>query len=141
MGTPEIRKEITLNANIHQVWNAVATPEGIRSWFMENDFQPTEGHEFTIQSPFGPTACKVVKIEEPNEVVLTWGEAGWVVSFELKDLGDGKTEVTLVHSGWGAPDEKIPGPGPDMTNLQIRNTMDMGWEGLLNNGLRNVVEA
>lgn len=139
MGTPDIQKNVTLHAPIEKVWNAVATKEGIGSWFMENDFQPVEGHIFTIQSPFGPTACKVVKIDEPNEVVISWGEAGWIVSFTLKTVGD-TTELTLVHGGWGAPDEKIQGPGPDMTNMQIRMTMDMGWDGLLNNGLRNAVE-
>lgn len=140
MGTPDIRKNIVLNAPVEKVWNAVATSEGINSWFMPNDFQPEEGYVFTIQSPFGPTSCKVLKVDATNQVVITWGEAGWEVSFELKDLGD-KTELTLVHSGWGEPNEKVQGPGPDMTNLQIRTTMDMGWEGLLNNGLRNAVEA
>lgn len=140
MSTPEIRKVVKLNATIEKVWNAVATSEGINSWFMPNDFKPEEGSVFTIQSPFGPTSCKVLKLEEPYQMVITWGDAGWEVSFELKDIGN-ETELTLIHSGWGQPDEKIQGPGPDMTNLQIRNTMDMGWEGLLNNGLRNVVEG
>ncbi|MCT8138360.1 SRPBCC domain-containing protein [Anaerobacillus sp. CMMVII] len=140
MSTPDIRKVIVLNAPIQKVWKTVATSEGIQSWFMENDFKPEEGFIFSIQSPFGPTSCKVLKVDEPNEVVITWGEAGWVVSFELKEQGE-QTEFTLVHSGWGAPDEKVQGPGPDMTNLQIRTTMDMGWDGILNNGLRNAVEG
>ncbi|RXJ04319.1 SRPBCC domain-containing protein [Anaerobacillus alkaliphilus] len=139
MTTPDIRKVVLLNASIEKVWNSVATSEGISSWFMENDFKPEEGFEFTIHSPFGPTSCKVLKVEEPNHVGITWGEAGWEVSFDLKQVED-QTELTMVHSGWGAPDEKIQGPGPDMTNLQIRTTMDMGWDGLLNNGLRNAVE-
>jgi uncharacterized protein YndB with AHSA1/START domain len=140
MGTPDIRKNLILNAPIQKVWAAVATSKGINSWFMPNNFQPEEGFEFTIHSPFGPTSCKVLKVDEPKQVVITWGEAGWEVSFDLKDLGD-KTELTLVHSGWGEPDEKVQGPGPDMTNLQIRNTMDLGWDGLFNNNLRSVVEA
>lgn len=139
MGTPEIRKVVLLNANIETVWAAVATSEGINSWFMPNDFKPEEGFGFTIESPFGPTPCKVQKIDEPNHLQISWGEADWVVSFDLKDLGE-KTEFTLVHFGWGEPDEKIQGLGPDMTNLEVRNVMDMGWDGLLNNGLRNVVE-
>ncbi len=139
MSTPDIRKVVLLNAPIEKVWNAVATSEGIGSWFMQNDFQAEEGFEFTIHSPFGPQTCKVLKIEKPKQVAITWGTAGWEVSFELKEV-DNQTELTMVHSGWGPADEKIQGPGPDMTNLQIRTTMDMGWEGLLNNGLRNAVE-
>ncbi|HAU34902.1 MAG TPA: SRPBCC domain-containing protein, partial [Lysinibacillus sp.] len=56
---PDIVKTITLNAPIEKVWDTVATAEKIAAWFMPNDFQPIEGHEFTIQSPFGPSPCKV----------------------------------------------------------------------------------
>lgn len=141
MTTQDIHKKIVLNAPIEKVWETVATSEGIGSWFMENDFQAEEGFVFTIHSPFGPTSCKVLKVDKPNQVVISWGEAGWQVTFELKEDLGGKTELTVVHSGWGPADEKIQGLGPDMTNGQIRMTMDMGWESLLNNNLRNVVEG
>jgi len=31
---------------------------------------------------------------------------GWIVSFELKQL-EGKTQFTVIHSGWGKPDEIV----------------------------------
>jgi uncharacterized protein YndB with AHSA1/START domain len=137
--TPDIRKNVVFNADIKKVWDAVATEEGINSWFMPNDFKQELGYEFTIQSPFGPTPCKVLELDPPNRLVFSWGGFGWQVSFDLRER-DGKTEFTLVHSGWGAPDDLIPGPA-NKTHLEIRNTMDGGWGPLVNERLRGVVEG
>ncbi|OIJ11237.1 polyketide cyclase [Anaerobacillus alkalilacustris] len=137
--TLDIGKSIVFEANIQKVWDVVATTEGINSWFMPNDFKQELGSEFTIQSPFGPTLCKVMELDPPNELTFFWGEAGWKVSFKLKDLGD-KTEFTLTHTGWSEPDEIIPGPGPKQTNAEIRNRMNNGWDTIVYEGLRKVVE-
>ncbi|KAA0547497.1 SRPBCC domain-containing protein [Bacillus sp. BGMRC 2118] len=136
---PEIKKQAIFNANIEKVWTAVATQEGINSWFMPNDFKQELDYTFTIQSPFGPQVCKVTELDPPNKLVFTWGEFGWQVSFELKEVED-KTEFTLVHSGWGPQDELVPGPA-NKTNLDIRNTMNGGWESIVNARLREVVEG
>ena len=64
---------------------------------MPNDFVLEVGHEFHVQSPFGPSPCKVLEIDEPNHLSFSWDTDGWVVSFDLKDLGDNKTEFTLIH--------------------------------------------
>jgi len=137
VSTPDIKKQVVFNATIEKVWEAVATKEGIESWFMPNDFTPELGTEFTIQSPFGPSPCKVIELDPPKRLVFSWG-AGWEILFELKDLGN-QTEFTLIHSGWGAADEVTPG-GPGRTNLENRNTMDNGWDSIVNERLRKVVE-
>ncbi|ARK30517.1 SRPBCC family protein [Halalkalibacter krulwichiae] len=138
--TPDIRKQAVFNAKIEKVWDIVASSKGIDQWFMPNNFQPEEGAEFTIHSPFGPSTCKVLEIHAPNRLVFTWGEMGWKITFELKDLGD-KTEFTLIHAGWGLPEEIVPGPGPDQSNLDIRNRMNDGWESIVNENLRKAVEV
>ncbi|GAB7386272.1 SRPBCC domain-containing protein [Bacillaceae bacterium] len=134
---PDIRKTAVFNAPIEKVWEAVATSEGIAKWFMPNDFTPKAGHAFTLQSPFGPSPCKVLELEPPNRLSFSWGD-GWRVTFELKEL-DGKTEFTLIHSGWGEPDEIIP--GPHETHAVIRNRMDKGWDQIVNEKLRKAVEV
>ncbi|UOQ46376.1 SRPBCC domain-containing protein [Halobacillus salinarum] len=133
----EIRKQAVFNAPIKKVWKAVATAEGIESWFMPNDFQPVEGHEFVIESQYETSRCKVLKVDEPHEVSFTWGEQGWVVTFTLKEV-DGKTEFTLVHSGWGDPDELMR--PTTRTQQDVRDTMNGGWEKLVDRALRKAVE-
>ncbi|RFU64488.1 SRPBCC domain-containing protein [Peribacillus saganii] len=134
---PDIRKTTIFNAPIQKVWDAVATSEGIAAWFMPNDFQPEAGYEFHLQGPFGPSPCKVLELDPPKRLVFSWDLFGWHVSFELKEL-DGQTEFTLVHSGWGAADDIIP--GARQTQKDVRKTMENGWEPLVHNKLRKVVE-
>jgi uncharacterized protein YndB with AHSA1/START domain len=133
---PNIRKTAVFHAPIQKVWEAVATSEGIASWFMPNDFEPKVGHEFTLQSPFGPSPCKVLEIDPPHRLSFSWDES-WRVSFELKEL-DGKTEFTLIHSGWGDPNEIIQKAGEKQS--VIRDRMNNGWDRIVGDNLRKVVE-
>ncbi|AQT84584.1 putative toxin-antitoxin system, toxin component [Paenibacillus larvae subsp. larvae] len=122
---PDIRKTLVLNASIQKVWDAVATAEGIAAWFMPNDFQPVEGHEFHLNAgPYGMSPCKVTVIDPPNKLSFNWGN-DWTLTFELVDL-DGKTEFTLTHGGWDA--DKVTEFGQSHTI--ICGNMAEGWEGL-----------
>ncbi|WP_075983063.1 SRPBCC family protein [Bacillus massilinigeriensis] len=133
----DIKQTIILEAPIQKVWKTVSTAEGIESWFMPNDFEPKVGHEFHVQSPFGPSPCKVLEVDEPNKIVFTWDTDGWVVSFLLKDLGD-QTEFTLIHGGWKEPDAIIPKAGQKAS--AIRDNMNGGWEKIIHIALRKAVE-
>lgn len=134
---PEIRHTAIFHASIQKVWEAISTSEGIAAWFMPNDFQPKTGHEFTLQTPFGPTPCKVLELNPPYRLSFSWGN-DWHVSFELKDL-EGKTQFTLIHSGWGEPDQIVPESG--LKQSEVRNRMDHGWKSIVTERLREVVEA
>jgi uncharacterized protein YndB with AHSA1/START domain len=134
----DIKQTVIFEAPIKKVWNTVSTSEGIGSWFMPNDFKPEVGHEFHVQSPFGPSPCKVLEVDEPNKFTFSWDTDGWIVSFILKDLGE-KTEFTLIHSGWKAPDMIIP-KAQEKSSV-IRDRMDHGWVGIVNERLRKAVEA
>jgi uncharacterized protein YndB with AHSA1/START domain len=135
---PEIRQTVILNAPIRKVWEVVSSSEGIAAWFMPNDFQPEIGHAFTIQSPYGPSPCKVLELDPPYRLVFAWDTFGWRVTFELKDLGE-QTEFTLIHHGWGAPDEIIP--KVQETHAVIRERMNDGWKGIVQDRLRKYVES
>lgn len=134
---PEIKKQAIFQASIDKVWNAVATADGIAEWFMPNDFKPIEGHQFHIKSQFETSKCEVLTVDKPNELSFTWGEFGWVVTFSLEEL-EGNTKFTLVHSGWGDPDEAIP--GTNRTYMSTRTIMNGGWDKLVDVSLRKVVE-
>ncbi|MFE0505779.1 SRPBCC family protein [Peribacillus butanolivorans] len=134
----DVKKTVILEAPIQKVWDTVSNAEGIASWFMPNDFQPKVGHEFHVQSPFGPSPCKVLEIDVPHRLSFSWDTDGWIVSFILKEL-DGKTEFTLIHGGWKEPDTILP--KPNEKSSIIRDRMDHGWEQIVNQKLKKAVEG
>ncbi|WP_026593740.1 SRPBCC family protein [Bacillus sp. UNC437CL72CviS29] len=134
----DIKQTVIFEAPIQKVWNVVSTSEGITSWFMPNDFEPKVGHEFHVQSPFGPSPCKVLEIDEPYRLSFSWDTDGWIVSFILKDLGD-KTEFTLIHGGWKQPDTILPKANEKSSIIQGR--MAGGWVAIVNEKLKRVVEG
>nr|WP_245406265.1 MULTISPECIES: SRPBCC domain-containing protein [unclassified Peribacillus] len=134
----DIKKTVILEAPIQKVWDTVSTAEGIASWFMPNDFQPKVGHEFHVQSPFGPSPCKVTELDAPHRLSFSWDTDGWFISFILKEL-DGKTEFTLIHGGWKEPETILP--KPNEKSSVIRDRMDHGWEQIVHAKLKKVVEG
>lgn len=134
----DIKKTIILEAPIQKVWDTVSTAEGIASWFMPNDFQPKVGHEFHVQSPFGPSPCKVTELDAPHRLSFSWDTDGWFISFLLKEV-DGKTEFTLIHGGWKEPDAILT--KPNEKSSVIRDRMNHGWEQIVNQGLKKAVEG
>ncbi|MDM5156876.1 SRPBCC domain-containing protein [Bacillus sp. DX1.1] len=134
----DIKQTVIFEASIQKVWSTVSTSEGIASWFMPNDFEPKVGHEFHVQSPFGPSPCKVLEIDEPHRLSFSWDTDGWMISFVLKELGD-KTEFTLIHGGWKQPDEILP--KANEKSSVIRDRMGNGWVAIVNEKLKKVVEG
>ncbi|MGE7665656.1 SRPBCC family protein [Ureibacillus composti] len=135
---PDITQTVLVNAPIQKVWNYVSTAEGIESWFMPNDFKLEEGFEFHIQSPFGPSPCKVLEIDKPNRLSFQWDTDGWVVTFILKEVGD-QTEFTLIHGGWKEGEEIIE--KAQKPSSVIRDIMSKGWVGIVQHKFKEVVEA
>ncbi|WP_413466596.1 SRPBCC family protein [Mesobacillus subterraneus] len=132
----EIRKTIILNAPIEKVWKAVATSEGIAAWWMPNTFEPELGKEFILHAgPFGDSPCKVTELEPPNRLGFDWGK-DWHLQFELKEL-DGRTEFTLIHSGWDP--EKVTEFGQPHSIIQ--GIMDNGWDKIVNEALPAYIEG
>ncbi|NRD76173.1 SRPBCC domain-containing protein [Bacillus sp. BRMEA1] len=122
----DIRYTLVYNAPIQKVWDAVATAEGLTAWFMPNDMKPVVGHEFHLNAgQFGMSPCKVTDVDPPNRLSFRWGK-DWTLTFELKDL-DGKTEFTLIHSGWDA--NTVTEFGAPHT--AVRENMNQGWGGLV----------
>jgi len=134
---PEIRKTVVLNAPIEKVWKAVATAEGIAGWWMKSTFEPVAGRDFVLHTEhFGDSPCRVTEIEPLARVGFNWGK-DWHITFELKALEGGKTEFTLIHSGWDAGKETEFG----QPHTKIRGIMDGGWEKIVKEDLPAYVEA
>ena len=134
---PEIRKTVVINAPIEKVWKAVSTSDGIAAWWMENTFEPVLGREFVLHAgPYGDSRCKVTELEPISRVGFDWN-SDWRLTFELRDLGDNKTEFTLIHSGFDA--EKSTSFGQPHT--AVREIMDGGWEKIVKERLPSFIES
>ncbi|RPK01476.1 SRPBCC family protein [Priestia endophytica] len=133
----DIKQTVIIEVPIQKVWEQVSTADGIAAWFMPNDFLAEVGHEFHLQSPFGPSPCKVTEIDPPNRLSFTWDTEGWFVSFILKELGE-KTEFTLIHGGWKQRDELMEKANEKASVIHGR--MSGGWIGIIEN-LRRTVES
>lgn len=132
----DIRKTIVLKASIEKVWKAVATADGIASWWMPNNFAAVVGKEFILQTgQFGDSPCIVTDVEPPHRVGFDWGK-DWHLEFQLKQLSDTTTEFTLIHSGWDLNTMTEFGQPHSI----IRGIMNGGWEKIVNEALVNAVE-
>ncbi len=99
---PEIRKIVTINAPVLTVWEAIATSEGISGWWLQNNFKAIEGYKFMIHDDaFGDSPCLVTKVIAPPHLEFDW-DKDWHLVFELRAIGENKTEVVFTHSGWFA---------------------------------------
>lgn len=128
---PEIRKTVLINAPIEKVWEAAATAEGIASWWMPSTFEAVLGHEFILHAgDFGDAPCKVTELDPPNRVGIEWGK-DWHLVFELKKIDEGKTEFSLIHSGWDTAKATEFG----QPHSVVRGIMDAGWESIVHERL------
>jgi len=133
----EIRKVLIVHAPIEKVWKAVSTSEGIAAWWMPNTFEPILGYEFVLHAgQFGDSPCKVTELDPPNRLSFNWGK-DWNLAFELKELEQGKTEFTLIHSGW-SPDKVTEFGQP---HTVIRDHMAGGWDKIVTEKLRAYLES
>lgn len=134
----DIQQSIFLKAPINKVWQHIATSEGIAEWFMPNNFQAIEGMAFEIQSPFGPSPCRVLEIDEPNKLSFSWDTDGWLVTFLLEEVDKGTT-FTLIHSGWKEASTILT--KPNEKSEIIRERMNHGWEAIVQKRLKAAVET
>jgi uncharacterized protein YndB with AHSA1/START domain len=94
-----------------KIWRALTQGELIKEWLMENDFQPTVGHEFTFRAKAVPNwngviECKVLVVEPNKQLSYTWGSMGMgtVVAWTLTPTRTG-TLVRMEQSGFGEDQE------------------------------------
>ena len=103
---PDILHDFVIAAPIDRVFDAFATPEGLREWWAADATgSPARGEIFDLD--FGPEyqwRARVVECERPRR--LEWemidADRDWTgsrVGFELAER-DGVTAVRFWHTGW-----------------------------------------
>ncbi|MGC9367520.1 MAG: SRPBCC family protein [bacterium] len=114
-----IEKEIVVNAEIDEVWNAWTTESGVRTFFApQSRINLSEGGEYEMyffpdapEGYKGGEGCKVLKVIPPTHFAFTWNfppsipllrnsSAKTEVSIDLEKISSSTTRVKLTHYGW-----------------------------------------
>ena len=96
-----LRFERRIEHPIEDVWEAIATPGGIRGWLGSARLDLTEGGEVRLQ--FDKTVGNVVEghvttVDPPRVLEYTFGQDDSVLRWELAPDGDAATKLVLTHT-------------------------------------------
>jgi uncharacterized protein YndB with AHSA1/START domain len=107
-GTRSIEMEITIDAPVEAVWEALSTGEGLEQWFPPTArVKPGEGGSVFLSWGAGVEGEGRIVVWEPNRRIA-WREpfdadtpVRFLIDFELEAQRGGSTKLRLVHSGFG----------------------------------------
>lgn len=125
MGDPQLDLSVEVPGTPEQVWQAIATGEGIGSWFVPVEMEPRVGGKAVYDfGTYGKGEAKVVEYDQPNKIVLQ-GEGGFPLRDEWTvEAASGDTcIVRLVSTGF----ENMPGWDGDYDGI------GNGWRIFMNN--------
>lgn len=140
----DIKRTVEFKAPIDRVWDYLTDSDKIAQWMMPNSFQPVDGRVFTMDCPPGigsgaPVKCIVTVLEAPaaNRARLAYSWAidqpplTTMLTIDLHEQS-GVTTMDLLHSGWEALGQ---------ADGYVRDRHEQGWDHLLGNQLRPLVEG
>ena len=121
----KIIKEHVFSHEINKVWKAISIGEELSSWFINADFKPEVGYNYTFNST-GENCAKItgiVKQADPYTLIYTWIVEGTDIETEVKwvleKVAQG-TKLYLEHSGIS----NYPGE----TAVQMFTSFNGGWD-------------
>jgi len=141
MNQEPLIKEVTINAPVSKVWNAITNKEQMKEWYFDiAEFKPQVGFNFQFE---GGTenktylhSCEITEIEEGKKLTHSWRYDGYegnsFVTWELFDE-NGKTRLKLTHTGL----ETFPVSNPDF----VRSNFEAGWNEIIGKSLVKHLET
>ena len=119
-----IKKEVTFSNDIDTVWNAISQKEEIEQWFVNADFKPELGYQYTFTSKGEDCSVinGVVKSATPYNLAYTWVVQGTdvetLVEWNLEKVEDG-TKLVIEHTGISQYEESMA--------MQLFDGFSKGW--------------
>jgi uncharacterized protein YndB with AHSA1/START domain len=104
-----LRFERHLRHSPEQVWKALTDSSALSEWYLDNDFRPVVGHQFTFRPApdtgfDGILSGEVICVEAPFRLIYTFQggpmKRQTVVTWTLMPEGSG-TLLLLQHTGFG----------------------------------------
>ncbi len=105
----ELRASVVIDAPREQVFDSMTQAEVFRRWSGANvDIEPYVGGRFAMGGfDLNPAGAVFVEFEPGRKGTLRYAD-GMIDSWELED-SDGKTRLTVVHSGFDTTNPPYPG--------------------------------
>jgi len=104
-----LHASVVIDAAPDKVFDSMIQPEVFRKWFGANvDIEPYVGGRFAMGGfELDPGGAKFVEFEPGRKATLRFAD-GETTSWELES-SDGKTRLTMVHSGFDPANPPYPG--------------------------------
>lgn len=97
-----IQLEETYNHPIDRVWRAISDETEIAQWFIQADFKPVVGYQYTFTHESTRITGEVLVASKPSELRYTWiigdPDTSSTVAWTLESI-EGGTRVVLTHTG------------------------------------------
>lgn len=117
-----VKAEVIVNAGIDKVWEAWTTEAGVKTFFApagKIELRVSGAYEIYFNPENAPGErgaedCMILALQPPTMLAFTWSAPPHLpnvrrqrtsVVVRFKELEKGRTQVTLIESGWGEGEE------------------------------------
>ena len=106
----DLRASVVIDAAPDEVFDSMTQPEPLHRWFgAKVDIEPRLGGRFAMGGfEMDPGGATFVEFEPGRKAALLFAADGETTTWELAD-SDGKTRLTIVHSGFDVPNPPYAG--------------------------------
>jgi uncharacterized protein YndB with AHSA1/START domain len=110
--TQDVTQAIEVEAPPDRIWQLLTDPAELPRWWPDAaQLEPGVGGRVVLQFGPGNVSGEITRWQPPSELGFTWEPSNMPgvrlhVSFTVDDLGNGRSRVSVVHTGFeGAPAE------------------------------------
>jgi uncharacterized protein YndB with AHSA1/START domain len=123
--TLDVTQAVEVDASAERVWQLLTDPAELPRWWPDAaELEPKLGGRVVLTFGPGNVSGEITTWEPPSALAFTWIQSNMPgvelrVSFMVDDLGDGRSRVSVVHSGF------------DDAPAEVREAVVGGWERFL----------
>ena len=110
--TEDVVQAVDVDAPRDRVWQLLTDPAELPRWWPDAaELEPRVGGRIVLNFGPGAVSGQITQWEPPGALGFTWEASNMPgvqlhVAFTVDDLGDGRSRVSVVHSGFAeAPPE------------------------------------
>ena len=119
--TTDVAQSVDVEAPRERVWRLLTDPQALPRWWPDAaQLEPRVGGSVVLTFGPGHVSGEVTQWDPPRALGFTWEQSNMPgvrlhVAFTVDDLGDGRSRVHVVHSGF----EEAP--------AEVREAVVGGW--------------